>query len=193
MNQLELLERQREAIRVYVQAETKRAAEESATASARQTGMRVVEERAKAVVSEAKQLVDKATFLLETASPRIAKVGLKVSVMSEKAKQVRVEGRGEPLDDLRAVVHIGALNLKSLDSALIHLHDWHVAEQDRRKEEEEEERRRVEKLGVEVVVCPSCSTRNSLVYTNCVKCSAKLSKGKVISNPYLYPDGRGRK
>ena len=50
---------------------------------------------------------------------------------------------------------------------------------------EEMERRRVEKLGIEVAVCPSCQTLNSLSLLNCEKCNTNLEKVKPIRNPYI--------
>ena len=51
--------------------------------------------------------------------------------------------------------------------------------------DEQVERQRVEKYGVEVVVCSSCGTINSLSFSYCQNCSKDLSKEKAISNPYL--------
>ena len=53
------------------------------------------------------------------------------------------------------------------------------------KEKESETRKRVEKYGVEVIVCPSCQTLNSLSFAYCTKCHTDLSKEKSIRNPYI--------
>lgn len=47
------------------------------------------------------------------------------------------------------------------------------------------ERRRVERLGIEVAVCPNCKTVNSLSLLTCEKCNKDLSKVKPIRNPYI--------
>ena len=49
----------------------------------------------------------------------------------------------------------------------------------------EMERRRVEKLGIEVAVCPNCQTSNSLSLINCEKCNTNIEKVKPIRNPYM--------
>jgi ribosomal protein L40E len=50
---------------------------------------------------------------------------------------------------------------------------------------EEVERKKIEKYGIEVVICPSCNTINSLSLIKCTKCSTSLAKEKPIHNPYL--------
>ena len=47
------------------------------------------------------------------------------------------------------------------------------------------ERHRVEKLGVEVAICPNCQTPNSLSLLNCTKCHTNIEKVKPVRNPYL--------
>ena len=49
----------------------------------------------------------------------------------------------------------------------------------------EMERRRAEKLGIEIAVCPSCNTLNSLSLLRCEKCNTNLEKVKPIRNPYI--------
>lgn len=47
------------------------------------------------------------------------------------------------------------------------------------------ERRRIEKLGIEIIVCPKCKTLNSLAFIHCEKCHANVNRVKPIRNPYL--------
>lgn len=50
---------------------------------------------------------------------------------------------------------------------------------------EEEEVWRVRKFGVEVIMCPKCSTLNSTSFIYCKKCDTKIEKVKPIPNPTL--------
>lgn len=49
----------------------------------------------------------------------------------------------------------------------------------------EAERQRVEKYGNKIAVCSSCGTKNSMSFSNCLKCSNDLSREMPVDNPYL--------
>jgi curved DNA-binding protein CbpA len=53
------------------------------------------------------------------------------------------------------------------------------------KENLDPEKLEAEKYGIEVVVCPSCGTTNSLSFTQCRKCSKDITKVRPIRNPYI--------
>lgn len=53
------------------------------------------------------------------------------------------------------------------------------------KTSDESEREKIEKYGVDVVMCPSCNAINSLSFVKCNKCSTSLAKEKPVHNPYL--------
>ena len=52
-------------------------------------------------------------------------------------------------------------------------------------ENPEMEKRRVEKYGIEIIICSSCGTKNSLSFSHCINCSKDMSREKIIPNPYL--------
>ena len=47
------------------------------------------------------------------------------------------------------------------------------------------ERVRVAGYGSQILICPSCGTKNSVSYAKCAKCSKDLGKEKPVPNPYL--------
>jgi hypothetical protein len=47
------------------------------------------------------------------------------------------------------------------------------------------ERDRVGKYGIQIVICSSCGTKNSLSFSNCINCSKDLSTEKPVPNPFL--------
>ena len=49
----------------------------------------------------------------------------------------------------------------------------------------ENEIQRIEKLGIQIVICPKCKTMNSLELIECVVCHTNLDKVKPVRNPYL--------
>lgn len=52
-------------------------------------------------------------------------------------------------------------------------------------ESPEMERKRVARYGVEIVICSSCGAKNSLSFSQCLKCAKDISREKVVANPYL--------
>jgi ribosomal protein L40E len=54
-----------------------------------------------------------------------------------------------------------------------------------KRDSRDTERDRVQKYGIQIVICSSCGTKNSLSFSNCIKCSKDLSKEKPVHNPYL--------
>ena len=50
---------------------------------------------------------------------------------------------------------------------------------------ERAESHRVEGYGIQIVICSSCGTENSLSFSKCMKCSKDLSKEKPVPNPYV--------
>ena len=47
------------------------------------------------------------------------------------------------------------------------------------------ERARVETYGTQILICPSCGTKNSLSFAKCLKCSKDLGKERPVPNPFL--------
>jgi hypothetical protein len=61
----------------------------------------------------------------------------------------------------------------------------HIHKQDQEFNRPDAERERVEKYGVQIVICTICGTKNSLSFSNCINCSRDLSRVKPVRNPYL--------
>lgn len=59
------------------------------------------------------------------------------------------------------------------------------SQEDRTVDPAELDRKRIEKLGIELAICPNCGTMNSLSVIRCEKCNENLDKVKPIRNPYL--------
>jgi curved DNA-binding protein CbpA len=86
------------------------------------------------------------------------------------------------------------INIKQCDRELKIKSQQERAELERKTEEAERHRvfreqmqlrKRVEKIGIEVAVCPKCKTMNSLALIRCEQCHASLDKVAPVHNPYL--------
>lgn len=103
----------------------------------------------------------------------------KISVTDESG-QLRIVDNVEQIGISRAAFDFGQPLRQSA-----HVNNEPVSEEAGTLTPEETERTKIEQYGIEVVVCPSCNTINSLSFVECTKCFASLAKEKPISNPYL--------
>ncbi len=198
MNQLELFDQHRKAMRGFWGAEAQRVTQESVATSARQDETRATEERVAIITNEANQLRLKAEPMLNTANTKLEGQGLLSSFGNLKATIPNKES-ADPLADLKSSIQTATKTLSSIELTLTQLHNWQVAEQARlrrlrEKEEEEEEARReynrwhpreiISKWESKVLQCPKCSTLNRRGLDNCRRCSTSLSSVPVVKNPY---------